>query len=490
MSSSPVETTENATTPDAAAKRKLRELPSVRALLEHPALAPQHAHGQTLLTRAARTVLDNARHSIIRGAASAPPLETLVEAMNAQLAREQSGSLVPVLNATGVIVHTNLGRAPLAAEAIVAAQEIGANYSTLEFDLETGQRGSRHGHVKSLLKELCHAEDACVVNNNAAAVLLALSAIASGRSVIVSRGELVEIGGGFRVPDVMQQGGAHIVEVGTTNRTHPRDFAHAIDADTGAVLKVHQSNFATVGFTRACSIAELRLVVDESEHPTVPLLYDAGSGCLRKIPAAPEEHTIAELIDAGADLVMFSGDKLLGGPQAGIIAGRADLVEKCRRHPLMRAMRPDKMCLAALDATLRLWRDRPDAVPVRRMIDTPLEDLDARAERMVDAVKAAALDAGGACKRVRTIGKIGGGTSPLVELPSAAVRLDVPKASAVLATLRSYTPALVGRIEEDALLIDLLTLAPESDAVAAAHVVRALRRAPSSPVESDSTHGS
>lgn len=467
-------------------KEKLRALPSVRALCEHPTAAEQQAAlGDAALTRAARHVLDVARAAILAEGADAPSLETLADALRAQLDNDKRGSLRPVLNGTGVIVHTNLGRAPLAAEAIAAAQEIGADYSTLEFDLDTGKRGSRHGHVKALLQELCHAEDACVVNNNAAAVLLALSAIAAGQSVIVSRGELVEIGGGFRVPDVMQQGGAKVVEVGTTNRTHPRDFAGTIDDATGAVLKVHQSNFATVGFTRSCSIAELRTAIDESPHPQTPLFYDAGSGCLRRIAAAPEEHTIAECIDAGADLVMFSGDKLLGGPQAGIIAGRADLVEKCRRHPLMRAMRPDKMCLAALDATLRLWRDRPEAVPVRRMIDSTGDELDARAERLLDAVKAAAISAGGGCERVRTTGKIGGGTSPLVELPSAAVRLAVPNATSLLATLRSFTPPLIGRLEDDALLIDVLTLPPEQDAVVAAHLVAALdRRRPS-----DTSHG-
>ncbi len=273
----------------------------------------------------------------------------------------------------------------------------------------------------------------------------------------------------------MRQSGAHVVEVGTTNRTHPRDIAGALDDNTGAVLKVHQSNFATVGFVKACSIADLRAVIDASEYPEVPLIYDAGSGCLQRIAAAPDEHTIAELLSAGADLVMFSGDKLLGGPQAGIIAGRRDLVEKCRRHPLMRAMRPDKMCLAALDATLRLWRDNPDAIPVRRMIDTPEDTLVARAVRAHDAIKDAVRDAGGLCRRLSTTGKIGGGTSPLVELPSAAVAIEVPRVSAFNALLRTLSPPLVGRLDDDAFLVDFLTLAPEDDAAVVAHLLTALK---------------
>ena len=451
---------------------QLRALHAVHAVLDWPTLRPlRQALGDAATTRAIRDALTTARESIRSGT----PFSITPDVVKALAVKDQQGSLRPVLNATGVIVHTNLGRAPLAHEALQAAVAVSESYSTLEFDLDTGKRGSRHGHVRELLRTLCGAEDACVVNNNAASVLLALSAVAAGREVIVSRGELVEIGGGFRVPDVMQQGGATVVEVGTTNRTHPRDFAGAIGANTGAILKVHQSNFATVGFATACSIEDLRNVVDSSgaDH-AIEVLYDAGSGCLHPIAAAPEERTIADVIAAGADLVMFSGDKLLGGPQAGILVGKHSLIERCRRHPLMRAMRPDKMCLAALEATLRLWRDRPEAVPVRRMIDAPHPTLVARAVRARDALEQALGPHRFQIDVLDTVAKIGGGTSPLVELKSAAVCVRGISIDTVASALRRLSPPLICRAEHDALLLDFLTLTEAETTTAIAHLATTL----------------
>jgi L-seryl-tRNA(Ser) seleniumtransferase len=401
-----------------------------------------------LAVAAARAALDRARTEIEAGQAPG----SIVESVLAELGRVRSPSLRRVLNATGVLVHTNLGRAPLAASALERVVEVGGGYSNLEYDLERGVRGSRQDHLATLLGRLTGAEAALVVNNNAAAVLLALAALAEGREVVVSRGELVEIGDGFRIPDVLARSGARLVEVGTTNRTRAGDYERAIGPDTAVLLRVHQSNFRVVGFSEQPRLAELAQVARRHD---LPLVDDLGSGALWPIG---DEPTPAESLRAGADLVCFSGDKLLGGPQAGIVVGRADLVERLRRHPLQRALRADKLSLAALEGTLLLALDPAtrDEVPVLRMLHEPLEAVRARAERL-----AAVL--GGEVEE--TVARVGGGALPLTELPSAACAVEETLAE----PLRHGDPPVVAVVRDGRTLLDCRTLSDaEVDEVAAA----------------------
>ncbi|HXG76020.1 MAG TPA: L-seryl-tRNA(Sec) selenium transferase, partial [Gaiellaceae bacterium] len=337
--------------------RSLRDLPSVDRLLADERLA---ALPHELAVAAARAVLERAREEVRAGRDPGP----LPEAVLAEIARSLRPSLRRVLNATGVLVHTNLGRAPLGAQALARVADVASGYSNLEYDLERGERGSRQDHLAPLLRRLTGAEAALVVNNNAAAVLLALAALAEGREVLVSRGELIEIGDGFRIPEVLERSGARLVEVGTTNRTRAADYERAARAETAAILRVHQSNFRVVGFAERPRLAELAEV---ARGHGLALVDDLGSGALR---ALGDEPTPAESLRAGADLVCFSGDKLLGGPQAGVVVGRADLVERLRRHPLQRALRADKLTLAALEGTLLAQLDprRADELPVLRML--------------------------------------------------------------------------------------------------------------------------
>ena len=382
----------------------LRDLPSVDELARDDRLADAP---RELVVAAARSALDHARDEIKAGGEPRP----LVDAVLAELDRAREPSLKRVLNATGVLVHTNLGRAPLAPAALARVVEVGGGYSNLEYDLERGERGSRQDHLVALVKRLTGAEAALVVNNNAAAVLLALAALAEGREVIVSRGELIEIGDGFRIPDVLARSGARLVEVGTTNRTRAADYERAIGPDTAVLLRVHQSNFRVVGF------AELPGWPSWPPSPgahELPLVDDLGSGALGRVG---DEPTPAESLRAGADLVCFSGDKLLGGPQAGIVVGRADLVERLRRHPLQRALRADKLTLAALEGTLVLALDPAtrDEIPVLRMLHEPVESVRARATRLAGLV-------GGEVEE--TVARVGGGALPLAELPSAACAVE------------------------------------------------------------------
>ena len=429
---------------------KLRDLPSVDELLRDERLSSEP---RDLAVAAARAALDQARTEIEAGRAPG----SIVESVLAELGRVRSPSLRRVLNATGVLVHTNLGRAPLAASALERVVEVGGGYSNLEYDLERGVRGSRQDHLATLLGRLTGAEAALVVNNNAAAVLLALAALAEGREVVVSRGELVEIGDGFRIPDVLARSGARLVEVGTTNRTRAGDYERAIGADTAVLLRVHQSNFRVVGFSERPRLAELAQVARRHD---LPLVDDLGSGALSAIG---DEPTPAESLRAGADLVCFSGDKLLGGPQAGIVVGRAHLVERLRRHPLQRAMRADKLSLAALEGTLLSALDPAtrDEVPVLRMLHEPLEAVRARAERL-----AAVL--GGEVEE--TVARVGGGALPLTELPSAACAVEETLAE----PLRHGDPPVVAVVRDGRTLLDCRTLSDtEVDEVAAA--VRAAR---------------
>ena len=373
-------------------------------------------------------------------------------------------SLRRVLNATGVVVHTNLGRAPLAAEARAAVARAAEGYANLEFDLDAGERGSRQAHVEALLRELTGAEAALAVNNCAAATLLAAAALASGRDLVVSRGQAIEIGGTFRIPEVIAQAGARMVEVGTTNRTRLADYAAVLDGDTGAILRAHPSNFRTLGFVEAVEIEALCSL-------GVPVIDDVGSGVLADdLEALADEPPVRRSVRAGAAVVCFSGDKLLGGPQAGLMVGERDAIAACRRHPLARAVRIDKLSLAALEATLRVYRDPAHArraIPVLAMLDIDPSTLDARARRLADAT-------GGTI--VAATARAGGGALPLLELHGPAVALDPGPAGAdaFAAALRAGDPALVGRIQDGRLLLDPRTLTDE-EADAAARVVLAAR---------------
>jgi L-seryl-tRNA(Ser) seleniumtransferase len=424
---------------------KLRDLPSVDELLRDERLA---AEPHDLAVAAARTVVARAREELLTGSAPGP----LVEAVIAELSVSRAPSLRRVLNATGVLVHTNLGRAPLADAALARVLEVGRGYSNLEYDLAGGERGSRQDHLAPLLRRLTGAEAALVVNNNAAAVLLALAALAEGREVIVSRGELIEIGDGFRIPDVLARSGARLVEVGTTNRTRAADYERAIGLDTAVMLRVHQSNFRVVGFSERPQLADLAEIARRHE---LPLVDDLGSGALVTVG---DEPTPAESLRAGADLVCFSGDKLLGGPQAGVVVGRADLVERLRRHPLQRALRADKLTLAALEGTLLLALDSRarDKIPVLRMLHEPLESVRSRAERLSALVGGDVED---------TVARVGGGALPLAELPSAACAVE----EALAEPLRHGDPPVISIVRDGRTLLDCRTLTDaEIDEVAAA----------------------
>jgi L-seryl-tRNA(Ser) seleniumtransferase len=424
---------------------KLRDLPSVDELLRDERLASEP---HELAVVAARTALERARAEIRAG----DDPGSVVEATLEELARARTPSLHRVLNATGVLVHTNLGRAPLADAALARVAEVGAGYSNLEYDLEAGERGSRQDHLAGLLRRLTGAEAALVVNNNAAAVLLALAALAEGRDVVVSRGELIEIGDGFRIPDVLARSGARLVEVGTTNRTRAVDYEAAIGTETAVLLRVHQSNFRVVGFSEQPRLADLAAIARAHE---LPLVDDLGSGAL--VPIG-DEPTPAESLRAGADLVCFSGDKLLGGPQAGVVVGRADLVERLRRHPFQRALRADKLTLAALEGTLALALDprTRDEVPVLRMLHEPIDAVRARAERLAALVDGEVEE---------TVARVGGGALPLAELPSAACAVE----EALAETLRLGSPAVVSVVRDGRTLLDCRTLTDtEVDEVAAA----------------------
>jgi L-seryl-tRNA(Ser) seleniumtransferase len=389
----------------------------------------------------------------------------------ARVAAGERPSLRRVLNATGVIVHTNLGRAPLPPAALDAIAEAAAGYSTLEYDTGTGARGSRHVHVEGLLRELTGAEAAIAVNNCASAVLLAAAALAGGRELVVSRGQLVEIGGSFRIPDVVAQSGARLVEVGTTNRTRIADYERALGPDTGAVMRAHQSNFRTVGFVQE---VEIEALCEAAARAGVPVIDDVGSGALaERLPELADEPPVRRSVAAGCALTCFSGDKLLGGPQAGLIVGTAGAVERCRSHPLARAVRIDKLSLAALEATLRLYLDPARAlreVPVLRMLAAAEDELRTRAE----AMRSVLLEAGVEATVLTASAKVGGGSLPLLELegPVCAVDPGSVGADELARRLRDADPPVVARAREGWLLLDPRTL-DDAEARAAAESVAA-----------------
>ena len=429
---------------------ELRDLPSVDELAADERLA--NVAPRPLLVSAVRSALARVREEIRAGADPGD----LVGRVEMELASAREPRLRRVINATGVIVHTNLGRAPLASEALERVSAVAAGYSNLEYDLGEGGRGSRQDHVAPILRRLTGAEAALVVNNNAAAVLLALAALAEGREVLVSRGELIEIGDGFRIPDVLLRSGALLREVGTTNRTRAVDYERGIGPETALLLRVHQSNFRVVGFTEQPRLTEL---VRVGQAHGLPVVDDLGSGVLVELE---DEPSARDALAAGADLVCFSGDKLLGGPQAGIIVGRAELVELLRRHPLQRALRADKLTLAALEATLALYLEPKRAardIPVLRMLAEPVETVRARAERLSALV-------GGEVEE--TVGRVGGGALPLAELPSFACAVEEELA----ARLRDADPPVIALVRDGRCLLDCRTIAEAevdevADAVAA-----------------------
>jgi len=423
---------------------RLRDLPSVDELARQSE--------DPLAVEAARKVVARARELLQRG----DDPGDLRANLRAELTAVRAPHLRRVINATGVIVHTNLGRAPLAEAALDRVREIARGYSNLEYDLTAGGRGSRQNHVADILRRLTGAEAALVVNNNAAAVMLALAALAEGRVVLVSRGELIEIGDGFRIPDVLERSGARLREVGTTNRTRAADYESAIGPETAVLLRVHQSNFRVVGFTEQPSLRELAGIAGRHD---LPLVDDLGSGALVDIG---DEPTARASLAAGADLVCFSGDKLLGGPQAGIVVGRSDLVEKLRRHPLQRALRADKLTLAALEGTLALAVDAPDEIPVLRMLREPPEEVRARAARLAELV-------GGEVEE--TIARAGGGALPLTELASFACSVEEELA----ARLRTCDPPVIAVLRDGRTLLDCRTLTDAEAGEVAAAVEQARR---------------
>ncbi len=437
-------------------------IPSVDSLVNTPLLAQWSTRvPRAVVVDAARDVLGELRAAVARGSLNGLgfELDHLAHEVAARLERADAPPLAGAINATGIILHTSLGRAPLADEAVAALAEVASHYAPVELNLDTGERGHRADVVRKLLCDLTGAESATVVNNNAAATMLVLAAVARGRSVIVSRGELIEIGGSFRLPDVMQESGARLREVGTTNRTHPRDYEDAIDDTTAALMKVHTSNYRVDGFTADVEIAQL---VEIGRRHNVPVIHDTGSGLLRKVDhdLLADEPDAASSIDVGADLVLFSGDKLLGGPQCGIIVGRRAWVERVERHPLARAFRVDKLTLAALGATLQLHRDPQLAggrLPIYRMLDVTIPELERRARTILESLPnvEATVDS--------TDAYFGGGSIPTKRLPSVAIKLSGTDEQAVALRLRSGKPPLVARVQRGAVWLDLRTVFPSQD---------------------------
>jgi L-seryl-tRNA(Ser) seleniumtransferase len=442
----------------------LRNIPKVDKVLEWPEIKSLvEEFSRPVVITSIRETLDLARADLLRGDTSRESLqkEAIVEQVRIALARTSTPGLRRVINGTGVVLHTNLGRAPLSESLRDSMLDAAFGYSTLEFDLETGERGSRASHVEKLLCSLTGAEAAVVVNNNAAAVLLALSSLARGKEVVVSRGELVEIGGSFRIPEVMEQSGALLREVGATNRTHSRDYRSAVSEETALLLKVHTSNFAVVGFTAEVSTEELVAIGRES---SVPVMVDAGSGTLVNLSAygLPGETTVQEYLAAGADLVTFSGDKLLGGPQAGILVGTRRCLEPMKKHPLLRALRVDKVTLAALEGTLRLYRDERQAleqIPSLRMMTVSGDELASRARAAARRMRRA-LPATVVLKTLQGFSQVGGGTFPLLEIPTSLISVSVTGLSSqqLEQKLRTSPLPIIGRISQGAFLLDLRTV--------------------------------
>lgn len=448
----------------------LRKIPPVNAILASSTLRILLAqNAREPVVEAVGAVLSSLRIQVLHAAdeSELADVQISAEALGQEvaqfLARRSEPHLRRVINATGVVLHTNMGRSPLADEAFEAIRSIANRYNNLELDLQTGERGSRYSHVEELLCHLTGAEAAMVVNNNAGAVLLMLSALCKEREVIVSRGQLVEIGGSFRVPDVMEQGGARLVEVGTTNKTHPYDYERAIGPETGALLQIHTSNFRLIGFTE--SVDTERMAAIAHQHG-LPLLVDWGSGVMVDLArfGIPHEATILELVRAGADLITFSGDKLLGAPQGGFIVGKKELVNRCKKHPLTRALRVDKLTLAGIEATLKLYLDPERAVqriPTLRMLSLTPTELDLVATDLAGRLREALQTAGPQVRVIDGLSQAGGGSLPGVDLPTRLVAITVADPHRVEQRLREQDPPVMVRISAGQILIDPRTLWPE-----------------------------
>lgn len=445
----------------------LRSLPSVDQMLQTPAAQDMVAgYGRPLTVEAVREAIDNARRNYPQ-TGEIPSDQELIERVQVLLDAWVMPTLQSVINASGVILHTNLGRAPLSQAAVQAAREAGLGYTNLEFDLEKGKRGSRLLHAEALLTRLTGAQAAVVVNNNAAAVMLVLIALARRRAVIIARSQLVEIGGGFRVPDVMKQSGARLVEVGTTNRVHLRDYEEALEEKPALVMRAHRSNFQIVGFTSEPELAEIAALAHQAG---IPVVDDLGSGSLLDTAryGLGHEPMVQESLQAGADLVCFSGDKLLGGPQAGIIIGRADLVERLKKHPLARAIRADKLCLASLTATLLHYlKDEAEReIPVWRMIAAQPEQMKLIAERWANELGTGEVIVGEST--------VGGGSLPGETLPTYLLSLRVRNPQRFLEQLRKQQPPIIARAQDDRVWVDPRTVQPGEAEVLLAGLRRAL----------------
>ena len=442
-------------------KKSLSRIPSVDELIKSPEGTQWlSAFPRKIVIQAIRTVLASEREKILCGETAEISSETLRSGVAAEIKKLSSYSLLPLINATGIVLHTNLGRAVLSEKALENIAKIGRGYSNLEYDLETGKRGKRHSHTKRLLRLITGAEDALIVNNNAAAVLLCLNTMAKDREVIVSRGELVEIGGSFRVPDVMAASNAVLREVGTTNKTHLHDYANAVYENTALILKVHQSNYQIMGFTSAVEIDELVML---GKKQKIPVMYDLGSGCLADLKpyGIYTEPTVQEIIKAGVDLVSFSGDKLFGGPQGGIIVGKKKYIEKIQKNPIARALRVDKLTIAAFEATLMAYMDNEstrDNIPVLKMLFQPADEIKQRARKIAAALRKASNIAD--IRVVQDRSKAGGGSLPEAEFETYAVQIrSVPMSVNELESrLRQGSPPVIARIREGALLLDARTV--------------------------------
>ncbi|MBW2408628.1 MAG: L-seryl-tRNA(Sec) selenium transferase [Deltaproteobacteria bacterium] len=462
----------------------LRMLPGVDHILEQSKTqAAFNDVPQTVLVNAIRTTIESYRTRILSGdsrlSEKALSDDFILNDVIHLVHKAMTPNLKRVVNATGVVVHTNLGRSLLAQDADEHLALIAGRYSNLEYDLEAGRRGSRYSSVEGIICEISGAEAAMVVNNNAAAVLLCLETFARDKKVIVSRGELVEIGGSFRIPDVMAKSGGILNEVGTTNRTHVRDYEDAIDEKTGLLLKVHCSNYSVVGFTAALSLKEL---VELGARHGIPVMEDLGSGTFIDFSkyGLTKEPTVQESVSTGADLITFSGDKLLGGPQAGIVVGKKDMIETVRSNPLTRALRIDKLTLAALEYTLRLYRDEEKAVtqiPTLRMLTSTRETIAHKAQRLERALKSID-DARLEISTIDRSSKAGGGALPLLELPSQCIRLKIQGLSAnrVEKNMRHNNPPIIGRIEDDHFIIDMRTIQEEEFSIIEHAIANLLKR--------------
>lgn len=438
----------------------LRKIPKVDELLRHEKLSDLSCQ-HTVLTETVREVIDALRRAILAGKEPSLEPQIICEQVIDAIRKKTTMNLRPVINATGIVLHTNLGRAKLSSAAVAAIQSVAQDYNTLEYNLEKGSRGSRYAHVEQLISKLTGAEDAMVVNNNAAAVMLVLSTMAKGKEVVTSRGELVEIGGAFRVPEIMSQSGGTLIEVGTTNKTHPSDYVNAVTENTGAFLKVHTSNFKIVGFSEEVSLEE---IVRIGHERNIPVIYDLGSGAMIRLEdyGILDEPNVPDAMKSGADIISFSGDKLLGGPQAGIIIGKREYIEAMKKNPLTRAFRIDKLTLAALEATLREYMDPQQALqnnPTLHMITAKMDTLEPKGRQLLACMEQV-CDGSFSVQLTEDFGQVGGGSVPTQMIRSSVVAVEPKRVSLDLLEkrLRELSLPIIARISKERLLLDVRTI--------------------------------